>query len=262
MSTRRPPVPAVARATKILETLAESSKGLTLTELSLAAGAPKSSVLAICSTLVDAGFVVRNVHGAYELGIRVIQLGRDYLARSDIVAEFWRTNEDLPLLTEDTLVLSVLDGTSVVYVACRKGARPVAVSYEIGLRLPAHCTASGKSLLASLPRSQVDSLYGQTELEHLTDRSIRTLPRLRIELDKIRKRGYAIDDEETAYGMRCLGTVVVDGTGSAPCAVSISMVKAARTCDETSTAQDLLAFTARLSERLGGPRDGSAAAIR
>lgn len=95
-------------------------------------------------------------------------------------------------------MLSRLCGREVVYIDTRHGRRPVAVHYEIGLRLPAHCTASGKALLAALPAERVGELYADGVFDALTPRSIGSRDELAAELDQVRSRGFAVDDEQTA----------------------------------------------------------------
>ncbi len=164
----KPTVPAVARAARALDVVSASASGLTLSEIARAIGAPKSSCLSVCTTLVESGLLVRSAAGTYQLGWKVVELGRAYLARSDIAMEFRRVDTELGLLAEDTVVLSLLDGRDVLYVHTRSGSRPVAVHYEIGMRLPAHCTASGKSLLAALPPATTATLYADGRFDAMT----------------------------------------------------------------------------------------------
>jgi IclR family transcriptional regulator, blcABC operon repressor len=246
----KPTVPAVARAARILE--AVSTGGLTLSEIARAIDAPKSSSLSVCTTLVESGLLVRTDAGLYQLGWKVVQLGRAYLARSDLATEFRRVDAELGLLPEDTILLSLLDGRNVLYVHTRHGTRPVAVHYEIGMRLPAHCTASGKSLLAALPPEDVAALYADGEFEQLTPHSIASHPELDRELCRVRDRQYAIDDEETALGMICVGAAIVTGSGRPVGALSVSMVKAAVDTERGEyAAASLLRMTRELATRLG-----------
>jgi DNA-binding IclR family transcriptional regulator len=250
----KPTVPAVARAAAALDVVSGAPNGLTLSEIARAIGAPKSSVLSVCTTLVAAGLLVRTDTGAYELGWKVVQLGRGYLARSDIATEFRRVDAELGLLAEDTIVLSLLDGRDVLYVHTRAGSRPVAVHYEIGMRLPAHCTASGKSLLAALAPTDTAARYADGRFEALTAYSIASMPGLTRELALIRERRYAIDDEETALGMICFGAAILDASGRPAGAVSVSMVKAAVDPERgRRAAESLLRLTSTLTTRLGGP---------
>jgi DNA-binding IclR family transcriptional regulator len=167
--------------------------------------------------------------------------------------EFRRVDTELGLLAEDTVVLSLLDGRDVLYVHTRSGSRPVAVHYEIGMRLPAHCTASGKSLLAALPPATTATLYADGRFDAMTPHSIGSLADLFRELERTRKRRYAIDDEETAVGMICFGAAVRGAAGPVG-ALSVSMVKAAVDPDRAQfTAESLLRLSQALTARLGGP---------
>jgi DNA-binding IclR family transcriptional regulator len=244
----------VARAARTLEVVSDAPNGLTLSEISRAIGAPKSSCLSVCTTLVEAGLLVRSDTGSYLLGWKVVQLGRAYLAGSDIATEFRRVDAELGLLAEDTILLSVLDGRNVMYVGTRHGSRPVAVHYQIGMRLPAHCTASGKSLLAALPAAELDALYADNQFDVLTPHSIASRSDLNCDLANIRKRHYAIDDEETALGMICVGAAITDSLGRPVGALSVSMVKATVDQDRGKrAAESLLRMAHALTARLGGP---------
>jgi IclR family transcriptional regulator, blcABC operon repressor len=245
-------VPAVARAARILEELAAARGGLTLSELARAIEAPKSSCLAVCATLVESGLLTRTPAGAYQLGWKLVPLGRSYLAQSNLVTEFGRVDDELRPLPEDTIVLSLLDGRTVVYVGTRPGSRPVAMHYEIGMRLPAHCTASGKALLAALPDDDITGRYADQVFDSLTTHSITRMPDLKAELEHTRRRGYAIDDEETAPGMICVGAAIVRPGGQPSGALSVSMVKATVDDDRiTDAAESILLLTRSLASRLG-----------
>ncbi|QRP43117.1 IclR family transcriptional regulator [Amycolatopsis sp. FDAARGOS 1241] len=247
------PVPSVARAAHILDALAAAPDGLPLSELARVIGAPKSSCLAVCTTLVATGLLVRTPGGQYQLGWKVVPLGRAYLSTSGFVKEFRRVDQELGLLSEDTIVLSLLDGRNVVYVETRPGLRTLAMSYEIGMRLPAHCTAGGKSLLASLPDTEIAGRYADGRFETPTPRSISRMPELMAEITRTRANGYAIDDEETAPGMMCVGAAVAGRGGHPVGALSVSMVKStvdAHRLDHSTAA--ILRLSTAITERLGG----------
>jgi DNA-binding IclR family transcriptional regulator len=248
----RPAVPAVARAARMLEELSATPGGMTLSELARTIGAPKSSCLAVCTTLVESGLLAKSPSGAYQLGWKVVPLGRSYLAQSNLVTEFRRVDQELNPLPDDTIVLSLLDGRTVVYVETRPGLRPVAMHYEIGLRLPAHCTASGKALLAALPDDEIAGRYAEERFDGLTSHSITCRAELAAELERTRERGYAIDDQETALGMICVGAAIVGASGQPAGALSVSMVKATVDADRIGhAAESMLRLTRALAARLG-----------
>lgn len=247
------PVPSVARAAYLLDALAAAPDGLPLSELARAIGAPKSSCLAVCTTLVTTGLLTRTPGGHYRLGWKVVPLGRAYLAKSGFVLEFRRVDQELGLLPEDTIVLSLLDGRHVVYVETRPGLRTLAMSYEIGLRLPAHCTASGKSLLASLTDDEIAGRYADGRFETLTPHSISRMPRLMAEIESTRAHGYAVDDEETAPGMMCVGAAVAVRGGQPVGALSVSMVKSTVDAERLKhSTSAILRLSTAITERLGG----------
>ena len=253
---RRQFAPSLARGVKVLEALATSAAPKSLASISRCLDLPRSSTLALCNTLVSAGLVVRDTAGTYRLGPHVLVFSSSYLSQSDLPREFERQCHVLNVLPEHTLVLSVLDGAEVTFIGRRRGAHPVAISYQLGMRLPANCTASGKALLYSLEPDELRSLYrnhAQDGLPALTPQSIVNLEALIEDFAGAVGRGYAIDDEESSPGTICLGAPVSDITGRAIGAVAVSMVKAALTADElVVVASELCRLTATMSIALGG----------
>ncbi len=252
LAAARYTVPAVARAAQVLDALADSPVPLSLAELSRRLAAPKSSLLNVCTTLVQCRLIAKTGDGMYQLGPRVVDLGRAYLSRLDMVSEFPRACEELGVLAEEAFLLAVLDGRDVLYVGNRKGTRPVAVTYQVGMRLPAHCTATGKALLSALSDQRLAALYGGAVLPALTRHSITSMDRLRQELELTRQRGYATDDEETALAMCCFGAPVRGSSGEVVAAVSVSMMKVHVDAGlATTAAQSVMQLADLLSARLG-----------
>ncbi len=245
-------VPSVVRAVRVLEAVGNAARPPTLGELARQLGIPKSSLHDLCSTLLQERLLERIDGGGFRLGVRVLDLYRAYDAATHLATEFHRVCETLVPRHEETLVLSVLDGREVVYVACRSGTQPIAVNYRIGLRLPAHTTATGKAILSTLPEEEVRALFGSGPLPRPTRHSLGSVEALIRELAAIRARGYSIDDEETVEGMCCVGAAV-RGPDEVRAGIAFSMVKA-----RTSTARlrrlgrEIQRLAAWLSERLGG----------
>jgi DNA-binding IclR family transcriptional regulator len=244
-------VPSVVRAVRILEAVGNAVRPPTLGELARSLGIPKSTTHDLCATLVQERLLVRSADGRFRLGVRVLELYRAYDAASDLSAAFAEVCEELLPRHEETLVLSVLDGREVVYVACRNGTQPIAVNYRIGLRLPAHCTATGKAILSALPEEQVRQLFACGELARPTRRSVGSVEELVEELARTRERGYSVDDEETVDGMCCVGAPVYTRSG-VYAGVAFSTVKARLTPNRLEElARQVTRLARRLSERLG-----------
>ncbi len=247
-------VPSVLRAGRILDALAAGPPRATLAALSRSLEIPRSSTLALCNSLVEAGLLARDPDGLYRLGPHTLELSRAFLSQTDIHSEFQRVVAQVDALPEQTLVCAVLRGRDVVYIASRPGTSPLGVSYEIGMRLPAHCTATGLAMLSTLPEAKVRDLYAGVELERLTERSISSAKELSERLEGVRERGYAVDNGETAPGMTCIGAAVRDGAGATAGAVAVSLPEASRRKRELPTvAGEVRRIAAAISRALGAP---------
>jgi DNA-binding IclR family transcriptional regulator len=244
--------PAVTRAAAILDLLAENAAVAPgPSELARRLGLPKSSIANICNALADAG-LVRRVGTGFALGRKLAELGGAYLGSVDQIQEFYELAQLLPAASEETIQLAILDGLEMTYLARHDGRQPVRLTSQIGRRLPATVTATGKAALASLGQDDLDArLAGIAELPMLTANSIGTVDGLRANLAEGRERGYAIDDEETVEGVVCFG-VMIPGRrpGEGPYAASITLLKARATEERVPLLIDDLH---RLADRLSDP---------
>jgi DNA-binding IclR family transcriptional regulator len=221
-------VPAVVKAVRLLDALAAAKEPLTLSQLARQLRLPKSTVHALCSTLAQMSLVRRSDSNTYDLGRHVMDWTNSLLRRTNLTVEFVRLWDALALLPEETSVLSILDGADVVDIACRNGARPLGLDFRIGMRMPANCTATGKALLSTLSPERLRELAESGGFKVLTNKSVADLPTLSVQLEQARRRGYAVDDEETRPGMFCVGAPVFDPfTGEAVASVAVSLLKAA-----------------------------------
>ena len=216
------PVPAVLRATRILELMASHNGPVTSSEISRETGLAKSSVSNLLATLQTAG-MARQVSRGWVLGFRMLELGQSVLTSTDLVSEFCRRVNLLPTLREETALIAVLDGLDVLYLARHNGNQPVRLATDIGRRLPAVVTSLGKAMLASLEEDEMSArLEGVLEMPRLTTHSYRTKAELLRDLADIRVRGYSIDDQQNTSGVTCFG-VAIAGLRQ-PTAVSSTMI--------------------------------------
>jgi DNA-binding IclR family transcriptional regulator len=245
--------PAVTRAALILDVLAEAGgEPVGPSELARRLALPKSSIANICGALTDAG-LLRRIGTGFALGRRLAELGGAYLVTVDQVQEFYEASRSLPTGSEETVQFAVLDGLEVTYLARHDGRQPVRLTSGIGRRLPAFSTATGKAALASLDDAELDRrLSGLTVLPQATAAAHASVDELRADLDEIRRRGYAIDDEETMEGVVCYGIVVPSRQpGEGPNAVSITLLKVRATPERVpALIEDLRRLAAELSDPL------------
>jgi IclR family transcriptional regulator, blcABC operon repressor len=249
--------PAVTRAGAILDLLAENAgEAAGPSELARRLGLPKSSIANICNALADIG-LVRRIGTGFALGRKLAELGGAYLASVDQVQEFYEACQLLPTGSVETVQLAILDGLEMTYLARHDGRQPVRLTSQIGRRLPATVTATGKAALASLDEDELERrLAGIGELPTLTPKSIASVDALRSELAAVRHRGYAMDDEETVEGVVCFG-VTIPGRrpGEGPYAASITLLKVRATEDRVPLLiEDLHFLAGRLSDPLRADR--------
>jgi DNA-binding IclR family transcriptional regulator len=203
-------VQVVTRAISILRVLGGSTGDMTLAQVAEHSGLPRSTVRRIVQTLEELTFVS---HGPRNRGLRLGPELARLTARSRI--EFVRTVRpflsQLSRKVDETAGLSVLDGAHVRFIdrtVTRHGPGEIALV----CRVPAHCTANGKALLAALPPPQLEASLPRS-LQRLTDRTIATRSELLAELERVREAGVAFNREEYAPGVCGIGKVVKDAAG-------------------------------------------------
>ena len=247
-------VPAITRAVAILDLLATTQSPMGISAIARQLKLPKSSVANLCSTLVDTE-LLRIQDGGLRLGQRLAQLGAAYLGGVDQVRLFQDACASLDVGRNETVQLAVLsEGLDVVYLAKRDGRFPVRLASTPGRALPATCTATGKAMLADLPADDLTARLGAAgALPQLTPHSLTTETALLREIDVIRRRGYAIDQEEVIEGVVCVAVSIPRaGVDDQHLAVSITLLKPRATAALMRTlAGELSGLATAVSEGLG-----------
>ena len=205
------PVKSAYRALDVLEAMARGPA--TLSELSRTLEIPKSSLHGLLRPLTERGWVAPTSGGnRFRLGVRALQVGARFVDEDELVAHVAPSLDRLAAVTGETMQHARLDGDRVVYLAKRDSAHPVRIISSIGSRLPAHATALGKSLLAARDDDEVRALL-HPPLAALTARTLTEWEPLAADLAATRDRGYAVDDQEAAEGLRCFAVAVPTGRG-------------------------------------------------
>lgn len=221
MKRAHQPVPALERGILVLETLAGSQRGLTLSEISRRLEIAKSSTYHILGTLESRGYLHRHEPtGRYRLGMGVIRLARQSVdalgIRDEARPVLLRLCRQLGL----SVHLAVLDGDEAVIVEKMEALGSVRVASWIGRRLALNCTSLGKCLIAHLPPEEVERRFRLRGAVRHNEKTIAAMHRVREELALVRRRGYAVDDEEDELGVRCVGAPVFGGNGETAAAIS------------------------------------------
>lgn len=221
-SSRSTFLTTVAKAFSITEMLATYSEaGVNLSELSAALTMPKSSTHRYLATLLELGLAERIGDDRFRLGTKVIELAGSFLASSELQKASETILNEIAQISGETTHLAVPSGVEVVYIAKVESRHTLGMFSHIGARLPMHCTALGKSILAFSGPESIQGVLPELSKPR-TPNTITSEKALREELDLVHSQGYAIDDEENEMGIRCVGAPIIDYTGKAIAAMSIS----------------------------------------
>jgi DNA-binding IclR family transcriptional regulator len=224
MADRRDSVQSLERAFDLLEALASGGE-LGVTELANRTGLVPSTAHRLLHTLAKRGYVSQSTEsGRYLLGYKVVEVASGLERRLERLRVVARPHlEGIQRATGETVNLVVLDADRVVYVDQVEGSRNVRMFTTVGTSVPAHTTGAGKAIMAGGAPEAVHALYGGRDpLPRLTERTLTTLEALDEDLARIRRRGFAVDNEEHEEGVGCVAAPVFDHTGRPCAAISVS----------------------------------------
>ena len=215
-------VQALDRAFAVLDLLGESDTPLGLAQVALSLQLHKSTAHRFLMVLERHRMVERTLGGKFRLGLKLFDLGNRAIEQYDLRDRAQPHLRRLVTETEETAHLCILEGAHVIYIDKIEPARSVRMITRIGSSNPAHCTSVGKAILAFLPEERLNEILRRIRFERFTQRTITTPEALRTEIEKTRRRGYAVDDEEFEEGLRCIAVPLLDAQRLPVAAVSIS----------------------------------------
>lgn len=251
---QQPSVQSLERAFALLEALAREPGGLPLSELTRLTGLHKSTVHRLLASLSALGYVRRaGDSGKYCLSLKLLELSGRLTDNIDVLDAARPYLERLRDRAQETVHLVVRDGSDIVYVfKAESRSSAYRMFSRIGIRRAMYCTAAGKSMLAAMPDHEVERIWRASDVRPYTEHTILTLDALMDELDEVRRRGYALDNEENEPGVRCIASALTDFSGGSNSAFSIS-APAIRMSDEriAELAPGVLAACAQISAELG-----------
>lgn len=207
MSSTQDEVNSVNKAINILKLFHQQSE-LGITEISYLMDMAKGSVYRFVTTLKKHGLLEQNPENEkYRPSVGLLELSSLYVSHLDWRAVVRPFMEFLSEKTQEDIFLAVLDKANIVYVDKIEGKQMLRMVSQIGLQRPAHCTSTGKAMLAALSQEQLLELYKGREIPKYTNHTIPTLGALIEELEITRRRGYAYDCEEYEPGVVAIGAV-------------------------------------------------------
>lgn len=215
-------VQALERGLKLLAIIAEAD-GLSLTSLAQRAGIAPSTAHRILSTLKASGFVhCDDAHGVYLIGVQAFRIGSAFLRNRKLADAGRPVMRRLMEESGETANMGIEDDGYVVFVSQAESHQSVRAFHRPGSRSPLHASSIGKAIMAALSDEAATERLHRSGMPKFTPSTIVDPQALLADLARVRKRGWAIDDEERAPGLRCVGAAIYNEHSEVVGAISVS----------------------------------------
>lgn len=202
------------RVLKILECIDENTNGINLTDIAKATGSPKSTIYPILNTLVENKYIKYNNESKYQIGFKAFQLGLSYSGNLGNIELIRNEMQDIVESCKEICQLGMLDRDQVYYLAKVDPNQPIKVLSYVGKYMPAYCTGLGKALLSFLSKSEIEKLYDGYEFERFTENTITNCKDLLEEVESVREKGFAYDNQEAMIHASCIAVPINTEKGS------------------------------------------------
>ncbi len=220
-SRERQFVKSLERGLAVIRALSAPGPGRTLSEVAHDTGMTRASARRFLLTLEQLGYV-RSDDRRFTLTPRALELGYAFLSSLTLPQIAQPHLRELVERVHESSSVSVLDAPDVVYVAREPTQRIMTVSISVGTRFPAFATSMGRVLLAGLDEPALDAFLEQVVLRPLTPSTVQSATALRREIDRVRKQGWALVDQELEDGLRSIAAPIRDPAGAVVAAINLS----------------------------------------
>jgi len=215
-------VQALDRGLVLLKALAKEGDS-SVTDIALTVGLPTSTAHRILSTLQKHQFVDYDSKSQlWSIGLEAFRVGSTYLDRTDLVETSRRLMHELTETTGETANLAIPEDGDVVFISQVETHNPIRAFFRPGTRGFMHASGIGKSILANMPRNEVEKILARKGCPGFTDKTLSSPQNLFNDLERTRTRGWSLDDEETYTGMRCVAAPIFNFYGEPVAGVSVS----------------------------------------
>lgn len=249
------PVQSIDRLFDIMEKLSEYPYGITLTELSLEVGLHASTTHRLLSCLLVRNYVQKDPStNKYRLTLRLFEIGNRVMGGTNLLPIALPQIEHLAAFTSETIHLVARRGNEVVYLYKEEAHNSIIRTASfVGLHNPMHCTGVGKSIMAYLPKHEVQSIWESTEIVQYTPNTITTYEALLADLEWVRTNGYAMDREEHEIGVACIAAPIFSYAGLPVAAISVSFPISRVTPEQQAIfTKEVINSAKHISTALGG----------
>lgn len=243
-------IQSVARALSILELFEGRRAVLATNEIAELTGLNRGTAYRFCQTLRRLGYLEEIRQSTWRPGLKVLSLAQAALGGRELVDMAMPRLQALRHDSGETVNMAMPDGNEVVYVARLLNDDLLALRLVVGSRLPMVTTSLGRAILAFLPQAQLDEIVEQSRFERLTEHTIVDASKLASELEKVRKSGYAFNNQEFALGVRGVAAPVFGANNQPIASVNLSVARPIKSDElKKELAPLLLAAAADIGER-------------
>ena len=206
-------IAGLAKGLAVIEVFDENAQKLTISQVAERVGLERATARRCLLTLVKLGYAEYDGK-FFALTPRMLRLGYAYLSSTPFIGIVQPLLEELSRKIGATCAVAKIDGAEIVYLGrALVPSKILDISRNVGGRLPAYSASLGRVIVASWPEEQARALFKSTDRPKLTPKTINTISGLMAELEKVRRDGYSVNDEETAIGLRSIAVPVIDGSG-------------------------------------------------
>lgn len=205
-------VASLARGLEVICAFTRDKPSMTLSDVSKVTGMSRATARRLLLTLVREGYAEKRDRD-FSLRPKVLQLGYSALSSVGMLDIVQPVMNALSQRTQESIYTAVLTGDDVTYLARSTPDRVIAVSINIGNRLPAYAVSTGRVLLAGESDEALHRYFNRVKLEKHTGNTVRTTQQLRAIIEETRRLGYSLVDEELEVGVRSLSVPIRDGAG-------------------------------------------------
>jgi len=215
---------SLARGLTVIRAFSRQKRQLTIAQVSQRTGIPRAAVRRCLYTLAQLGYVGTEDRRTFALRPKILELGHAYMTSSPLAASSQPILDRVSDVIHESCSMAILDGDEILYLA-RSSTQDRIMSIDLGLgsRLPAHCTSMGRVLLAGLPQEELDAYLARVRIIAYTNRTVTTVPKLAQVIDDVRRKGYALVDQELEIGLRSLAVPVHDHLARTPAAINVGV---------------------------------------
>lgn len=235
-----------AKGLSVIEAFGASNEGLTIADIARLTGLDRATARRCVITLVHTGYATANGR-LYTLTPKVLRLSAAYL-NAPLPSLIQPSLENVAEKLHESCSASVLDGGEIVYIARAAQLRVMSIGLNTGSRLPAYCSSMGRVLLAALPEDEARERLEASDRIKRTEKTLTDIDDLLQELERVRRNGYAINDQELEVGLRSIAVPVYNMAGDVVAALNVGVQAARRSTKDLKT--DILPILLEEQEKL------------